>query len=374
MHSCILDSKDPAASRQHILYASEQYTVALGETRRLLLGAAPSQIHRILMVCLLFVAWEGIQGDYQASQRHMDSGRALIARFGRQISAKASLSGVVHEITEVLARMDISAISFSDDSAPYNYSPHESLGSGLSEVSGAFTNIRQASSQLMEITRMLLRVGREFALDGDAAEQKRRQDLIDEGAKHLEIWEAQWVTWCSENMPSPDSLSVLNIQLWRACIKTTIATGFCGPETRYDSATDMFREVISHAEKVSLSVFQDSEPVSFSLELGYLIPTFFVATRCRDPRTRRRALAILRSYPRHEGAWQSGPAAVIAEKWMQVEERELGEVEDAAQIPELGRVVTMHVQVQKNHGRARLGFHLSGTVDGPAIIEEVVTF
>lgn len=114
MHSGMLDRQDEHASRQHMLYAKEQYTVALGEARQLVASAASTQIHRLLIMCLLFIAWEGVRGDYLASQRHMDSGRALAARFHHQIRQKASLASIVHEIMLVLARMDISAIAFSD--------------------------------------------------------------------------------------------------------------------------------------------------------------------------------------------------------------------------------------------------------------------
>ncbi|KAJ6780561.1 hypothetical protein PWT90_10036 [Aphanocladium album] len=371
MHSGMLDRKDEYACRQHIYYAREQYTIALGKAQQLVSTATPGQMHRVLMVCLLFAAWEGVQGDYQASQRHMNSGHALFARFHNQIRERASISGTVHEIMQVLARMDISAISFSDDSAPYQSPADEPPEAGLSSSIGAFGSLQEASLHLMDVTRWLLRLGSELVPGMSEEDQSRRQAAIDEYSQRLEGWSMHWNTYYAANKIASDSVSVLNIQLWYACANALVETGFSGPETRYDKSTARFREVVELCEKLSSAIFRDSEGTSFSLDLGYLIPAFFVATRCRDPSIRRRALSVLQSYPRHEGAWQSGPAAVVANSWMEVEEVGLGYVQEEAQVPERQRVVLMQVQVQKSDGRARLRFKLAGIESSP-VVEHIV--
>lgn len=374
MHSGMLDQKDEYAARRHIFYANEQYTIALGETRQLVLKASPSQMHRVLMVCLLFIAWEGVQGDYQACQRHMDGGRALAMRFQRQMRKSASSSGVFHEIMQVLARMDISAISFSDDSAPYQSPADEYPEFDPKLAFGDFQSLREASSHLMEITRWLLRLGIETAPDMEGeGDQSRRRHAVDEYSRRLREWATHWERFCAANDYSSNSVSMLNVRLWYACAKTLIETGCSGPETRYDKAIASFRDVVEFSENLSSALFQETSNASFSLDLGYLIPTFFVAIRCRDPSIRRRALAVLRAYPRHEGAWQSGPAAVIAESWMGVEETGLGEAEDAAHIPEDQRVVLMKVHVQKSYGQARLRFQLAGA-NSSRIVERIVSW
>lgn len=371
----MLDQTDRQASRQHLLYAKEQYTVALGEARLLVEHPARTHIHLILMVCLLFVAWEGVQGDYQASQRHMNSGRALFARFSGQIRARQSLKNIFHDMTQVLARMDISAMSFSDDSAPYHAPPHE-LDSVLQLVTQPFMSVQQASSSLMEITRRLLRLGNESITETNSTGLSRRQGLFEECTQHLCVWNGYWESWCADNsIDSTDSLAVINVQLWRVCSEVFVKTSFfSGPETRYDNALIEFRRMAELSKKLASAICLESETVSFSLDLGYLIPTFFIATRCRDPHIRRRALAILQSNSRHEGAWQSGPAAAIADKWIQIEEKGLAQPETAMQIPLCQRVINMEVQVRKSAALARLRFQLA-TVGGiGSVVEEVVTW
>ncbi|OAA70446.1 Zn(2)-C6 fungal-type DNA-binding domain protein [Cordyceps fumosorosea ARSEF 2679] len=370
MHGGMLDRDDEYMSRQHMLHATEQYTLALGAARTLVSNSAAGQIHRVLIVCLLFAVWEGVQGNYEASQRHMHAGRALAARFDFEIRRKASLAGIVYELMEVLVRIDISAISFSDDSAPYQ-PPHRDSTDATAPSIGAFRSIQQANATLMDITRRLLRLGSEMIPGADEAEDRQR--AIGTCTLLLERWAVRWEDWYAANGDSSDPLSTLNVQLWYACTQTLVDTGFSGPETRYDMAADRFRDVVAHSEKLSSAVFQNSGAVSFSLDLGYLIPTFFVATRCRDPSIRRRALRVLQSYPRHEGAWQSGPAAAIAERWIAVEERGLEDAREAAQIPEHERVVLMEVQVRKSDGRARLRFQLA-RADDAHLVEDIVSW
>ncbi|KFH47643.1 hypothetical protein ACRE_014590 [Hapsidospora chrysogenum ATCC 11550] len=59
---------------------------------------------------------------------------------------------------------------------------------------------------------------------------------------------------------------------------------------------------------------------SFSADLGIVPPLFVVATKCREPYLRRRAIQLLRSSARREGMWDSELAARIGEWIMELEE------------------------------------------------------
>lgn len=58
----------------------------------------------------------------------------------------------------------------------------------------------------------------------------------------------------------------------------------------------------------------------FSLDNGVIIPLYDVATLCRDPILRRRAIRLLRSAPRREGIFDSQLFAIVAERVIAVEE------------------------------------------------------
>jgi hypothetical protein len=59
---------------------------------------------------------------------------------------------------------------------------------------------------------------------------------------------------------------------------------------------------------------------SFSLDNGVIAPLYDVATLCRDPILRRRAVHLLRSARRREGVFNSQLCAIVAEKIIAVEE------------------------------------------------------
>ncbi|OCK86259.1 hypothetical protein K432DRAFT_387935 [Lepidopterella palustris CBS 459.81] len=99
-----------------------------------------------------------------------------------------------------------------------------------------------------------------------------------------------------------------------------------------------------------------------SFELSPIVPLFVVATRCRDPILRRRAIALLARARRREGVWDSIGAAAVAVEVVKIEEGleevevgdsvggggvpgldsrgwlPLGRIREAAEIPESARV------------------------------------
>ncbi|ORY71201.1 uncharacterized protein BCR38DRAFT_331932 [Pseudomassariella vexata] len=68
---------------------------------------------------------------------------------------------------------------------------------------------------------------------------------------------------------------------------------------------------------------------SFSADLGIVPPLFVVATKCREPVTRRQAIELLRSSSRREGMWDSELTARIGQWITQIEEED-GLVEEAS--------------------------------------------
>lgn len=96
----------------------------------------------------------------------------------------------------------------------------------------------------------------------------------------------------------------------------------------WDQYNDQFAEIVSLAASVvgDSSMVRSSskddpqiQPV-FCLDDGVLAPLYEVATLCRDPAIRRRAVGILRSAPRQEGLFNSHLLAMVAEKAIAIEE------------------------------------------------------
>ena len=85
----------------------------------------------------------------------------------------------------------------------------------------------------------------------------------------------------------------------------------------YDAYESTFHDIVTHAEKLNCRPSNDDR---FNVHLGFLPPLFFVATRCRSPNIRRKAILLLHQSARRERTWDSCTAAQIAHRTMQIEE------------------------------------------------------
>jgi hypothetical protein len=376
----MLERSNETIAKQHVQFVQQQYPIALQEAQRLVEATSLAQVHHVLVICLLFVVWESMQGNHAACQRHVNSCRAILSRFWQRAQKNNSLREKLSEISQVLARMDISTISFSDGLAAstsrssIHFPSKGLLETGSDYGSEQFHSLKEASSSLMNIVRELLIISNEI-LPGHPFENLARIYSLDSSLEHysqcLASWGKRWSLWKQANKDVQTSLPAIHVELWYATAKTTTIAGVTGPESRYDILKDHFTSIVQYAEFLSSALSNKANPSSFSMDLGYITPTIFVATRCRDPQLRRRALKVLRSTPRFEGSWQSIVSANVCDQWIAIEEDELGNVTSAGQIPEERRISVMDLGVEADSRQARLRFQLSSHC-GPGEIRERV--
>jgi hypothetical protein len=70
--------------------------------------------------------------------------------------------------------------------------------------------------------------------------------------------------------------------------------------------------------------------LSFTVDMGYIPPLYYLALKCRVPRLRRRAIELIISTPHKEGIWDGEVAAYVARQVMETEEESLIGVETNA--------------------------------------------
>ena len=96
------------------------------------------------------------------------------------------------------------------------------------------------------------------------------------------------------------------------------------PETSFDTCVPLYARIVSLARDLTSAqlAVEGSEGMKtprFSLEMNIIAPLYAVAHRCRDPRLRREAVAIMRACHRREGVWDSLQAAMVAETVIHIE-------------------------------------------------------
>ncbi|KAI7975052.1 hypothetical protein EIK77_001912 [Talaromyces pinophilus] len=97
------------------------------------------------------------------------------------------------------------------------------------------------------------------------------------------------------------------------------------PTFSWDKFNAQFAEIVSLAASIVSNQDTGSATATsvrplFSLDNGIIAPLYEVATLCRDPVIRRKAVQILRSAPRQEGVFNSHLSAMVAEKIIEIEE------------------------------------------------------
>lgn len=115
-----------------------------------------------------------------------------------------------------------------------------------------------------------------------------------------------------------------------------------GHELIYDDHMGSFRTIIDLAEPLGPH-FKD-KGMAFTLDVCITPTLFYVATKCRDPCIRHRALDLLSCLTHREGAWDAQRSARAAARLVTIEERAAAELASgkvptqAGDVPEEARV------------------------------------
>jgi hypothetical protein len=331
----------------------------LSEAKQLIDSPSTKHIDRILMVCVLFIVFEGLRGNYAASRGHMDSGRAIAARY-RPVGPKMSSKNCSPEISEVFARLDLVALTFSDDASPYKYTLDDLLSTAPQLHPSQFNSVHQAHVSLVDVIRWLLvlETHDRFLLEAPGYSPSDLEEELRRCRERLSEWRYHWDKLLLQSAET-GSLLRKSVEIWYSMAAAILDAGFLGPESRYDVLLHRFQRIVQFGEELSAGISNTGDLARFSLDLGFVTPVFFCAIRCRDPHLRRRAIRVLGSHLRQEGIWESTVAAAIATRWMQLEEEGLGEIKSAEQIPEAKRIAVLDTQVNVEQSTARLRFTTS---------------
>ncbi|KAM3500272.1 hypothetical protein MY11210_009534 [Beauveria gryllotalpidicola] len=140
-------------------------------------------------------------------------------------------------------------------------------------------------------------------------------------------------------------LALLELQGLYVGVETVVFDGPPGAAEdplRWDAHTDVFREMIQHAEAAT-QVDQDDAVAStckgpqFHMHIGVVPLLYGIIHKCRDPSIRRRAIMLMSRSQRLEGVWDSKVMLAVALRAMAVEEQGRT-LASSAEIPAASRV------------------------------------
>ena len=118
--------------------------------------------------------------------------------------------------------------------------------------------------------------------------------------------------------------------------------------TAWDWFTEDFEHIVDLATLILKSSngdkFTKNRGPDFTLDMGIVAPLFVVASKCRHPIIRRKAVALLYAAPRQEGIWDSVLTARVAERLIGIEEAGLGNVDRCEDVPDWARIAEIDVK------------------------------
>lgn len=326
--------------------ASVQYMKAIPLLRNSL-SSNESSPAGIEIACVLFACIESLRGNRQSASVHVTGGLSVIkSRQKRQLIASEEAI-----MKPVFARMSLMqslygrprGIRFPELLDPYDETP--------SLLEGRFVNLKDAYTASTGMLNGNVRYV-EMTKHGSFPDQATTDIAYAAHLSKVEDWSKAFEAYASE--PPTSEEEVLGRVLLRA--HHSLAVSFLAAcrtrqETSFDLGISHFELIVRSLEPFILGLANSGQPfsTSFSLDMG-LVPTlFYTAIKCRHPKVRRRAIALLRLAPRREGLWDAIEAAKVAELVVKFEETYLDESgkrdssTEPSLVPEWARILDVDI-------------------------------
>ena len=370
-------------------FAFVQYMQAVKHSNDLLTAyqSGKASLEMVLIACIIFTCYENLAGNYEIASMHLRSGLRIL---DQQHRAGSLLDIGRGEIANSLYRFDLEAMTFSDTASPYDYVLD--LAPVCPKVPDKYTKNDAARDDLVNILRSMMWLAGVADINPCAPEHSKWQQIQKSTSLAIKKWQSAFDDFKS-HMPSRETADPKvyagNTLLTMAALTIHIII-HSGAGTHSEMAWDpflpSFTSMVDLAETIPILHAPTTNPkyrtiapktasktapppthFSPSFELSPIVSLFITACRCRDPSLRRRAIALLLSYHRREGIWDSTGAGKIAAQCMLLEESlplsspftaRNPRVNSSADVPERRRVRDMLLEVKERGGRVELVYTL----------------
>ncbi|RAL63881.1 hypothetical protein DID88_003524 [Monilinia fructigena] len=310
----------------------------------------------VLMMCIVFSAFDSLRGQYKASLMHIASGIKILVETEKRLGGLKDGSLQKDVFLPIFVRMENQITDTGQTSAMVNTT--RLIQPPILSIPRAFESVEEAQitfdSSLSYVWNMMARTKKHrttpppqlenYEYEGlakwldplDPVHQKVDYFTCQTPSIHGKSMPKRFLSWCaafdaSQFPPSHPAVQIL--QTNRAMLSILFGVDTTKGEMVWDSSLPQFQSLLDYVESCPLSGCRNSPgqkdaPPTFHYHLGLLTPLYFVSTRCRDPLTRRRAIRLIESCNRKEGIWDTIVCTRISKQVMDVEEE--AAIEDMA--------------------------------------------
>ncbi|WYZ46200.1 hypothetical protein EsH8_IX_000425 [Colletotrichum jinshuiense] len=234
----------------------------------------------VLLVCILFICIEYLQGDVEAALRHCKHGITILNRVGCSSWARDYLMPIFRRL---------SFISFFLGRKPPPSAAVPGLIGFETPMPTKFSSVVEAQGSIDELTVHAVKL---VSTGGTSLEEQ--QDL----EKRLQEFHSRLIDFDATIPPSESTQKAAICSMMMKFEMTQIQIGTINgtEETRFDEQMHRFRAIVALARRASelKKAFPDDRPqASFTFESGYLSILAFVSNKCRDLQVRLECLSLM---------------------------------------------------------------------------------
>lgn len=286
-----------------------------------------------MVTCLLFVCIEFLRGNYCTAFTHMTNGLRLVCEWQQQrridspfhdLTYTDSTESLIGDVLLPMFQRGMLSAQLYGVPAEDHFDvplPHPDhfiqLPFTLQEAERSSRELRNASVLFLRQTAM--KHSTQTPLD------KRDFEVQAQLTECHRVWfqRAQMME-DSKQYTGEESIALSNLKVAHYATTTYVGCARSVLQVPYDEYLHVFQGLVRHAEIV-LNALNTTSPhaARFTFEISVIAPLFHTASRCRCPVTRRKAVSLLARRPPREGLWDPEQYALVANRVIELEEREL---------------------------------------------------
>nr|OQO29318.1 hypothetical protein B0A51_02894 [Rachicladosporium sp. CCFEE 5018]OQO29868.1 hypothetical protein B0A51_02320 [Rachicladosporium sp. CCFEE 5018] len=283
-----------------------------------------------LLSCVLFVCIEMLRGEHGPAMEHFKAGMhiALGAAKQKPRTPYNQMQSTREQVMPFFYRLELLAMLTGLESH-WKY-PVEAI----EVVLETFETIREARDSLVHLMNLSMRHIRSLRLRRFEADVKD-EDLATQHSllACLSSWKSAFEAVQKGCFSPVEQRSAHILEIHYITTITWVARSDAISESSTDIYLEDFERAVSLAETLQVAALaEETHSSTFVFDMEFVPHIYLIATKCRHPLVRRRAIAVLRSSFRREGLWDSNSSAAVAERIMQREEAGL-DVADGTEWP-----------------------------------------
>ncbi len=270
-------------------------------------------------------AFDSLRGHFNSAMMHLQSGLKILRDFKTRSAEDEHV--IETQILPLLVRLSVQAILYIDTrpipERKMLVNELAYVGSKSTTIPEAFGTLEEARNHMNQIANSLFRMT--YMCDGKEPMANQPQDVFDLLSKYGEEnrqWKLAFERFMRTKSASLSSrelrgAALLKIHHMTAQVMSEMTPDVTDPrplqvafndQKRFMKFTEEFRNIVNLCRSLIAAEEQDikngKSVATFSSDLGFVGPLYYVCIRCQDVPIKTLAIELLARCPRREGMWE----------------------------------------------------------------------